>query len=105
MGLLDLFKKPKLPTGDYTIIISNIFKTRDNESVIIGTVAGDIAQIFDKVKIHTQKGNTLLSEISALEIRRKQVKQAENGEIVSVLLKDITNEQIEIGDKIVSITD
>lgn len=105
MGLFNIFKKEKLPTGDYTIVISSIYKTRDNESVVIGKVAGEIAQVFDKVKINTQKGNTLLSEVSALEIRRKQVKQAENGEIVAVLLKDITNEQIEIGDKIVSITD
>jgi hypothetical protein len=84
--------------GEFVFTVSDFFHMGDYGMVIVGTVESESLNTGDKVVIVTDTGEMIQTEITWMEIKRKEVTEAIPGEAIGVVLDGIEeNEQMDYG--------
>ncbi len=83
----------------FQMIVEDIFMIRGRGIVVVGLIKSGVLKVGDKVIIKRQMEDKE-AEITGIEMFGKKSKEAKAGEKVGVLLKDISENEIQPGDRL-----
>jgi elongation factor Tu len=79
--------------------VEDVFIIRGRGTVVTGRVASGTLHLGDQIVVH--RGNTTRKAVvTAIEMFHKMLDQAKAGDIVGVLFKDLTGDDIQRGDEL-----
>ena len=82
----------------FELVVEDVFSVSGRGTVAMGRVLrGEISQ-GDRVLIRCRDGQVRSSRVGGLEAFRKMLKTARAGEVVGILLQDVTKDQVGQGD-------
>ncbi len=85
----------------FHMIIEDVFSIRGRGTVVTGKVDTGTLKVGDEVVIRGAKGDKK-TVVTGIEAFRKMLEQANLGDAVGILLRDIAREDIGKGDELVS---
>ena len=90
----------KSTDSSFRMTVEEVFSIRNRGTIVTGCIASGTLRIGDKIVIH--RGNTTRTAVvGAIEMFHKMLDQAKAGDIVGVLFKDLTRDDIQRGDELV----
>ena len=128
MGLFDLFKRPKTEQEEYyenydkqnsskaddtaftdnyytstgfSLTVEDVFTITGRGTVVVGRVASGSVKVGDTVTLKRTNGSTITVTITAIEMFRKILQTAKEGDDVGLLLRGLTKADIGPGDMLV----
>lgn len=86
-------------TGDFLMVIEDVFTITGRGTVVTGTIASGSINVGDAVKIrHIATGEVSATTITGIEMFRKILDSASVGENVGILLRGVGRDELERGD-------
>jgi elongation factor Tu len=85
------------PDLSFRMTIEDVFAIRGRGTVVTGRVESGTLHVGDTVKIETWDG-VIKAVVTGIEMFRRRVKQANVGDIVGVVLRDVAKEDVQRGD-------
>ena len=126
MGLFDLFRRPKTEQEEYydnyarynsqkataddafiedyyasmgfSLTVEDVFTITGRGTVIVGHVASGAVKVGDTVTLHRTNGSTCQVTVAGIEMFRKILDTAFEGDHVGLLLRGVTKADIAPGD-------
>lgn len=83
------------PSHSFELTVEDVFTITGRGTVAVGKVSLGVIHTGDEVFIQTTTGETISSVIIGIEMFRKLLSVAQEGDTVGLLLKGITRNQIE----------
>jgi len=92
------FGKPLMSTDPtFRMTVQEIFSIRSRGTVVTGQIEYGTITVGDEILIQSQS-STKKTVVAGVEVNRKVVKKAHRGDKVGVLLKEISQENVQPGD-------
>ncbi len=89
-----------MPTDPFfRMTIDDVFSIKGRGTVVTGKIESGTLKISDEVAIQGKNGEKRVV-VAGLEMFRKMLSQANAGDAVGVLLKDVTKQDVQRGDVI-----
>ena len=85
------------PDLSFRMTIEDVFAIRGRGTVVTGRVESGTLHVGDTVKIETWDG-VIEAVVTGIEMFRRRVKQADVGDVVGVVLRDVAKEDVQRGD-------
>ena len=85
----------------FRMTVEDVFSIAKRGTVVTGKIEGGTLKVGDDVVIQGKNGERK-TVVSGIEVLRKVVNQAKAGESVGVLFKDISKQDVQPGDVVVS---
>ena len=85
----------------FHMIVEDVFFIRNRGTVVTGKIETGTLKVGDQVVIHGRNGEKTTT-VTGIEAFHKVLDQANPGDPVGILLKDISREDIQKGDEILS---
>lgn len=83
----------------FRMTVEDVFAIRGRGTIVTGRIASGTLHLGDQINVH--RGNTTRKAVvTAIEIYHKMLDQAKVGDIVGVLFKDLTGDDVQRGDEI-----
>ena len=83
----------------FHLIVEDIFSIRNRGTVVTGKIDAGTLKVGDQVMIRGRNGEKTTT-VTGIEAFRKTLEQANMGDTVGILLKDISKEDIQKGDEL-----
>ena len=83
--------------SSFQFTVEDVFSIRGRGTVVTGRIASGTIKEGDEVLI-TRPGTSEKTTVTGIESFRKKLKEAKAGDNVGLLLRDITNDDIQRGD-------
>ena len=83
--------QPPLNPSDFAMTVESVFAIRGRGSVATGTIQGGKVQLGQAVTITDPTGETIKTSVTGIEAFRKQLREAETGTQIGLLLKGDNN--------------
>ena len=88
--------------SDAKLIVQEIFQLSNGFVIAAGIVKGGMFRVEDNVVVVQQNGREHPSSIGAMEVQGSQTRFAYANEKAALFLHDITRQDIEVGDTVIS---
>jgi len=85
----------------FRMIVEDVFSIRNRGTVVTGKIETGTLKVGDEIVIRGRNGEKTTT-VTGIESFRKVLDQANPGVMVGILLKDISREDIQHGDEILS---
>jgi len=85
----------------FRMIVEDVFSIRNRGTVVTGKIETGTLKVGDEIVIRGRNGEKTTT-VTGIESFRKVLDQANPGDMVGILLKDISREDIQRGDEILS---
>ena len=85
----------------FHMIVEDVFSIRNRGTVVTGKIETGILKVGDQVVIRGVNGEKTTT-VSGIESFRKALNQANPGDTVGLLLKDLSKQDIQHGDEILA---
>lgn len=85
----------------FRMVVANVFSIADRGTVVTGKIEAGTLRVGDEVVIRGH-GADKKAIVAGIEAFRKVIVEANQGDAVGVLLKDISRQDVARGDEIVS---
>ena len=85
----------------FRMTVEDVFSIRDRGTVVTGKIETGTLKVGDEVVIRGRNGKKTTT-VTVIEAFRKVLDQANQGDAVGILLKDISREDVQKGDEILS---
>ena len=85
----------------FHMIVEDVFSIRNRGTVVTGKIETGTLKAGDQVLIRGRNGEKTTT-VTGIEAFRKTLEQANQGDTVGVLLKEISREEIQRGDELLS---
>jgi elongation factor Tu len=93
-----IFKKTPMPTDPtFRMTVQDIFSIKGRGTVITGRIESGTIIVGNEIRIQG-KSSSKIAVVSGVEVNRKVTAQAQAGDDVGVLFKDISKEDVQPGD-------
>jgi elongation factor Tu len=94
-------KEEEMMTTDpnFHMIVEDVFTIRNRGTVVTGKIDRGTLKVGNEIIIRGGNGEKT-SKVTGIEIFRKILDQAKEGDVVGILLKDITRTDIQRGDEL-----
>src|ERR1041384_370835 len=86
----------------FRMTVADIFTIRGRGTVVTGRVESGTLNVGDEVQILRQ-GSSKTTVVTGIEAFRKQLKQAQTGDNVGVLLRDVGKQEVQRGDVLIGL--
>ncbi len=83
----------------FQMTVTDVFSIRGRGTVVTGLVESGVLRVGDEIRLTGQKGEKKVV-VAALEMFRKELKEAAAGTNVGVLLRSLTKDEVHPGDKL-----
>ncbi len=87
----------------FRMVVQDVFSIAKRGTVVTGKIETGTLKVGDEVMIRG-RGSEKKAVVSGIEAFRKTLQQADQGDTVGVLLKDIAREDVQTGDELLSPT-
>jgi elongation factor Tu len=85
-----------MPDLSFQMTVEDVFSIRGRGTVVTGCIESGVVQVGDTIEI---RGASIThTVVSGIEMFRKTTKQAQAGDTVGLLLRNVTHEQVQRGD-------
>jgi elongation factor Tu len=84
----------------FRMTVQDVFSIRGRGTVVTGQIERGTLNVGDEIHIQHQ-GSAKKTVVTAIEAFRKQLDQAQAGDNIGVLLRDVTKQDIQRGDVLV----
>ncbi|MGC1378480.1 MAG: EF-Tu/IF-2/RF-3 family GTPase [Anaerolineales bacterium] len=88
----------------FRMTVQDVFSIRDRGTVVTGQIESGALKVGDEISIQRQ-GSAKKAVVTAIEAFRKQIQQAQAGDTVGLLLRDVGKQDIQHGDVLVGSDD
>jgi elongation factor Tu len=85
---------------NFRMTVQDVFTIRDRGTVVTGQIESGTLNTGDTISIQ-RSGSTKKAVVTGIEMFRKQLRQAQAGDNVGLLLRDIGKQDIQHGDILV----
>lgn len=85
----------------FRMTVEDVFSIRDRGTVVTGRIESGMLNAGDEILIQRQ-GSSRKTNVTGIEAFRKQLQQAQAGDNVGLLLRDIQKQDIQRGDILVA---
>lgn len=85
----------------FHMVVQDVFSIARRGTVVTGKIDAGTLKVGDEVMIRG-KGDSKKAVVSGIEVFRKMLEQAGQGETVGILLRDISKADVQSGDELVS---
>jgi translation elongation factor EF-Tu-like GTPase len=85
----------------FHMTVEDVFSIRDRGTVVTGRVGSGTLRVGDEIVIQG-RGTTRKTVVAGIEMFHKVLDQANTGDIVGVLLKDVARGDVQRGDELVA---
>ena len=85
----------------FRMIVDDIFSIRNRGTVVTGKIEGGTLRVGDQLVLRGKNGDKMAA-VSGIETSRKSVSQANVGDTVGILFKDIFKQDVQRGDVILA---
>jgi elongation factor Tu len=85
----------------FHMIVEDVFSIRNRGTVVTGRIETGTLKVGDQVVIKGRNGDKTTT-VTGIESFRKTLDQANTGDNVGLLLKDLTKQDVQQGDEILS---
>lgn len=81
----------------FRMTVQDVFSIRNRGTVVTGQIESGTLKVGDEIQIQGG-GTTIKTVVTAIEVFRKQLEQAQAGDNVGVLLREIEKSDVRPGD-------
>ena len=85
----------------FRMIVDDIFSIRNRGTVVTGKIETGTLRVGDQLVIRGKNGDKA-TVVTGIEAFRKALEQATAGDMVGVLLKDVSREDVQHGDELLA---
>jgi len=82
----------------FRMTVQDVFTIRDRGTVVTGQVESGTLKVGDEIYLNRARGDRWPVVVAGLEMFRKQVTQAQAGDNVGLLLRDVEKKDVKRGD-------
>lgn len=81
----------------FRMIVQDVFYIKTRGTVVTGKIESGSISVGDEIRIQG-KNSSKTTVVTGVEVERKVVTRAQAGDIIGILLKDISGEDVQQGD-------
>ncbi|HEX8991964.1 MAG TPA: EF-Tu/IF-2/RF-3 family GTPase [Anaerolineales bacterium] len=85
----------------FRMVVEDVFSIAKRGTVVTGRIEAGTLKVGDEILIR-RKGSGMKTVVAGIEAFRKLLDQANQGDTVGILLKDVGKQDVQKGDEIVS---
>ena len=89
-------------SGDFVFPIEDVFTITGRGTIVTGRVKNGTVKVYDDVEIVSSNHETILTTVTGIEMFRKQLDEAREGDNCGLLLRGIKRDQVNRGDYLVT---
>ncbi len=83
----------------FHMVVEDVFSIRGRGTVVTGKIEAGALHVGDELVIHSARGDKK-TVVAGLEMFRKALEQASQGDAVGVLLRDVDKNDVQRGDEL-----